>query len=62
MKKTDFPRGEFMEFMDQFLSDHPEVVKDQQAGWEIYWHPAQLGLKVLNAPQVGPRAKPAGSR
>ncbi|MFA5081779.1 MAG: DUF3460 family protein [Hydrogenophilaceae bacterium] len=57
MKRTDFPRGEFMEFMDQFLRDHPEVVKDQQVGWAIFWNPRQAVLNVINAPQVGPRAK-----
>ena len=31
--------SEFTVFMNQFLQDHPEVVKDQQFGWNIYWNP-----------------------
>lgn len=27
---------EFMGFMEQFLRDHPEVVEDQQRGWDSY--------------------------
>lgn len=29
--------SEFTGFIDQFLKEHPEVVKDQWAGREIYW-------------------------
>jgi hypothetical protein len=39
MDKNRFARGEFMEFMDRFLKTHPEVVKDQNRGWNIYWNP-----------------------
>lgn len=39
MKKNSFARGEFMEFMDSFLSAHPEVIEDQKRGWDIYWSP-----------------------
>lgn len=31
--------SEFTLFMDKYLKDHPEVVKDQQRGWDIYWNP-----------------------
>lgn len=24
-------------FIDQFLDEHPEVVKEQRQGWHIYW-------------------------
>lgn len=24
-------------FIDRFLEEHPEVVKDQHKGWHIYW-------------------------
>ncbi|WP_205629835.1 DUF3460 family protein [Dechloromonas denitrificans] len=24
-------------FIDHFLEEHPEVVKDQHKGWHIYW-------------------------
>lgn len=30
--------SEFAEFMDQFLSDHPEVVKDRSVGFGIFWN------------------------
>lgn len=29
--------SEFTGFIDQFLKEHPEVVKDQWVGREIYW-------------------------
>jgi hypothetical protein len=29
--------SEFTEFMGHFLADHPEVVKNQKAGWHIFW-------------------------
>ncbi len=31
--------SEFTEFMDGYLKKHPEVVEDQQRGWNIYWNP-----------------------
>ena len=57
MKRNDFARGEFMDFMDKFLKDHPEVVKDQQYGWDIYWNPRKADFKELNAAKTGRRAK-----
>lgn len=30
---------EFCRFMQDFLQAHPEVVEDQQRGWDIYWNP-----------------------
>ncbi|NWG87130.1 MAG: DUF3460 family protein [Hydrogenophilaceae bacterium] len=32
--------SEFTLFMNKYLKEHPEVVKDQQRGWKIYWNPA----------------------
>ena len=29
--------SEFALFMNRYLADHPEVVEDQQRGWNIYW-------------------------
>ncbi len=29
--------SEFTRFMDKFLKEHPEVVEDQQRGWNIFW-------------------------
>lgn len=55
MKRNDFARGEFMEFMDRFLKDHPEVVKDQQIGWEIHWNPRKVDRTELNAPRLRSR-------
>lgn len=31
--------SEFAIFMDHYLHDHPEVVEDQQYGWDIFWKP-----------------------
>jgi len=31
--------SEFTVFMSQFLEQHPEVVKDQQRGWDFGWRP-----------------------
>ncbi len=31
--------SEFTQFMNRFLDAHPEVVKDSQRGWDIYWNP-----------------------
>ena len=30
--------SEFTDFMDHFLDDHPEVVRDQHRGWYIWWN------------------------
>lgn len=29
--------SEFTRFIDHYLAEHPEVVKDQKRGWKIYW-------------------------
>ncbi len=29
--------SEFTRFIDRYLAEHPEVVKDQKRGWKIYW-------------------------
>jgi hypothetical protein len=29
--------SEFTRFIDHYLADHPEVVKDQKRGWNIHW-------------------------
>ncbi len=29
--------SEFTHFMDHFLEEHPEVIKDQRIGWRLYW-------------------------
>lgn len=30
---------EFYRFMQDFLQAHPDVIEDQQRGWDIYWNP-----------------------
>lgn len=30
--------SEFTVFMSRYLQEHPEVVEDQQRGWNIYWN------------------------
>ena len=30
--------SEFTVFMNGYLQAHPEVVEDQQRGWNIYWN------------------------
>lgn len=37
--KPEYNAFEFTAFMDRFLKAHPEVLKDQQVGWDIYWNP-----------------------
>ena len=32
--------SEFTVFMNRYLQEHPEVVEDQQRGWNIYWNHA----------------------
>lgn len=29
--------SEFTVFMNHYLEDHPEAVKEQHVGWRIYW-------------------------
>jgi hypothetical protein len=29
--------SEFTQFMNSYLHDHPEVVRDQILGWRIWW-------------------------
>ena len=29
--------SEFTRFMDNYLVQHPEVVRDQKLGWRIWW-------------------------
>ena len=31
--------SEFTRFMNQYLEQHPEVVKDQERRWNSYWYP-----------------------
>jgi hypothetical protein len=38
--RTNYEAFEFTTFMDAYLHDHPEVVEDQQLGWDIYWNPS----------------------
>lgn len=30
--------SEFTAFIDDYLTQHPEVVEDQKRGWNIYWN------------------------
>jgi hypothetical protein len=46
--QQDYDAFEFMTFMAQFLKDHPEVLKDQQAGWDIYWNPRKTEQKQVH--------------
>jgi hypothetical protein len=41
--------SEFTVFMDEYLKEHPEVVKDQEQGWNIYWNPKRFDLDELNS-------------
>jgi hypothetical protein len=38
--------SEFTVFMNGYLKAHPEVVEDQQRGWNIYWD-HEVDLKRL---------------
>ena len=29
--------SEFTQFMDRFLAEHPDVVRDQARGWHMFW-------------------------
>jgi hypothetical protein len=57
MSRNDFSKGEFMKFMDEFLMAHPEVVKDQQRGWEIYWTPTKDHPESVAVPRMPTRTK-----
>ena len=50
MQRNQFPRGEFMEFIDAYLNAHPEVVEDQKRGWDIYWNPERVHKDELGEP------------
>ena len=58
---------EFCGFMQDFLQAHPEVVEDQQRGWDIYWNPGLEPWPELPVPDreqaaheaVDPDATPA---
>jgi hypothetical protein len=40
--------SEFMNFMNQYLKEHPEVVEEQRRGWNFFWN-----AKVdLTAPDI----------
>ena len=40
--------SEFAQFMDGYLREHPEVRRDQMAGWRIWWErPQAQALKEL---------------
>jgi hypothetical protein len=40
--------SEFMNFMNRYLKEHPEVVEEQRHGWEFFWN-----AKVdLTAPEI----------
>jgi hypothetical protein len=49
--------SEFEQFLDCFLSEHPEVAEDQRRAWYIWWdHP--IDLKDLEKPKDEVPAKP----
>lgn len=37
--RTNYAAFEFTLFMESYLQEHPEVVEDQQRGWDIFWNP-----------------------
>ncbi len=41
--------SEFTLFIDDYLKAHPEVVKDQQRGWNLFWNPALARLELDEA-------------
>ncbi|NCS65236.1 MAG: hypothetical protein COS39_04410 [Hydrogenophilales bacterium CG03_land_8_20_14_0_80_62_28] len=53
MKRSEFTRGDFMTYMDQFLEQHPGVVKDQRQGWNIYWNPRKSAPECLVSSATG---------
>lgn len=38
--------SEFTRFMEQYLDEHPEVVRDRQVGFNIFWN-RKVDLKAL---------------
>jgi hypothetical protein len=48
--------SEFTVFMNRYLKEHPEVVKDQERGRNIYWNP-KLEPEELKPPQKELRIK-----
>lgn len=36
---SEYDADEFTAFMARYLRKHPEVVADQQRGWDLYWNP-----------------------
>lgn len=59
MMRNDFDKGEFMDFMDEFLDHHPDVVKDQEYGWDIYWHLTRFDPNELNPQLFEEQGNPA---
>jgi hypothetical protein len=55
--KNDYDAFEFTTFIERFLKEHPEVVADQQRGWDIYWNPRKHETKALSFPRNRGRAK-----
>lgn len=57
MERNSFARGEFMEFLDQFLDEHPDVVEDRKQAWAVCWSPPRSGqgelAEALTDPYVG---------
>jgi len=49
-----------MDFMDQYLRQHPEVAKDQHQGWDIYWSPITVDHETLEAQQADSRTNLEG--
>jgi hypothetical protein len=45
---THYDAFEFTAFMDKYLKEHPEVVKDKRRGWNIYWNPTRVDPEALN--------------
>jgi uncharacterized protein DUF3460 len=41
--------SEFAIFIAMYLREHPEVVKDQEEIWNIYWSPKKVDLEELNS-------------
>jgi hypothetical protein len=49
---THYDVYEFTVFMDKYLKEHPEVVKDQQRIWNSYWNPKKVDPDELNSPEI----------
>ncbi len=39
--------SEFTQFIDQYLQQHPEVVQEQQRGWNFGWHTENIDEVAL---------------